>query len=168
MDCVIDAGALSRIERINRLDLLSKVYSTIYAPPAVLMELEPHYPTKEFLKSRVIPITFKSEKERRRFDSLVRRWRKKVDLDDIADLEVFIGYKFFTNADEALYANKEAETKLSPYGKVRDICRLYELAEYQGIFSRKESIKYLESLLDLDPPYRPAIIKNLLENLTDY
>ena len=158
MRCVVDTSAVSWLGRIERLDLFREIYKTIYAPERVLEELEPHKSTKEFVSRNIIPITFNSEKEQRRFYSLVRRWSKKVSLEDIADIQVFIGYKFFTDADEALYANKEAEAKLSRYGNVRDIYSLYELAEERRIFTRKDSISYLESLLTLEPPYQPKII----------
>ena len=168
MECVADTSAISRLEKVGYLDLLSKIYERVYAPPRVFEELKPHKPTVEFVENVLIPVTFRSDKDRRRFDSLVRRWSKKVDLEDVADIEVFIGYKYFTDADEALYANKEAEAKLSPYGSVRDICRLYERAEERGIFTRKKSIDFLESFLNLEPPYRPIVIKNLLEGLAEY
>jgi len=168
MKCVIDTSAASLLERIGYLEILSEIYDKIYAPPAVFEELRPYHPTKEFVETILTPIIFKTDKDRRRFDSLVRRWSKKVDLEDVADIEVFIGYKYFTDADEALYANKEAEAKLSPYGSVRDICRLYERAEERGIFTRKKSIDFLESFLNLEPPYRPIVIKNLLEGLAEY
>ena len=165
MKCVADTSAISRLERIGYLDLLGKIYKRIYAPPRVFEELKFHKPTIKFVESTLIPIAFKTDRERKRFDSLVRRWSKKVELSDVADIEVFIAYKFFTDADEALYSNKGAQNKLSPYGKIRDIHELYELAEEEGIFSRKESIAFLESFLKLEKPYRPRIIKSLLENL---
>ena len=165
MRCVIDTSAASLLERIGYLEILSEIYDKIYAPPAVFMELEPHYQTKEFVKNNLAPIIFKTEKERRRFDSLVRRWSKKVNLEDMADIEVFVAYKFFTDADESLYANNEAEEKLYQYGNVRDIYKLYELAEERRIFKTEDSIKYLESLLNLNPPYRPKVIRVLIDKL---
>jgi len=163
MKCVADTSAISWLGRIDYLDLLNQLYEKIYAPEGVFRELESHKPVKEFLESHVIPITFKTEKERRRFDRLVKRWNKKVDLEDVADLEVFIGYKFFTDTNEALYANKDAKEKLSLYGIIRDIAKIYELAEEKRIFNKEDSIKYLENLLKLD--YRTPYIIDLLTKL---
>ncbi len=165
MKCVTDTGPPSWLARIDYLDLLPKIYERIYAPPAVFRELEPHIATWEFMNTHVVPINFGSQRDRKRFEYLVNRWKKKVGLNDTADIEVFIGYKFFTDADEALYANNEAEEKLSHYGSVRDIYKLYELAEERGIFKTEDSINYLESLLNLDPPYRPKIIRESIEKL---
>jgi len=165
MECVADTSAISRLEKVGYLDLLSKIYERVYAPPRVFEELKPHKPTVEFVENVLIPVTFRSDKDRRRFDSLVRRWSKKVDSADIADIEVFVAYKFFTDADEALYANKGAQNKFSSYGKIRDIYELYELAEESKIFTREESVRFLESFLRLEKPYRPGLIKSLLEDL---
>ena len=93
MECVADTSAISRLEKVGYLDLLSKIYERVYAPPRVFEELKPHKPTVEFVENVLIPVTFRSDKDRRRFDSLVRRWSKKVDSADIADIEVFVAYK---------------------------------------------------------------------------
>lgn len=165
MDCVIDTSAVSWIERIGRLDLLGQVYKKIYAPSKVIEELYNHIPTQKFIEERIDIVDFKNEKGKRRFDKLVKRWSRKIDFKDIADIEVFIAYKFFTDADEAVYANKNAEYKLSKYGRIRDIANIYELAQDKGIFNANESINYLKSFLILYPAYRPGFIKGLIRKL---
>src|SRR3989344_4075413 len=158
MEYVIDTSSLSWIERIGKLDLLIQLYESIYAPPGVYRELSTHIPTKKFVEEHVKPITFRDEKERRKFDRLVKRWTKKVDLEDVTDIQVFVGYRYFSEANEALYANKRAEDKLIRYGNVRDIGRLFELAEAQNLFTRADTREFLECFLKLNCPYRPKYI----------
>lgn len=168
-ECIIDTSAISWMERIGKLDLLSQIYTGIYAPQGVLEQLKSHRPTLNFVKSYVKPVYFRNDKERKNFEKLIKRWSKKVELDDIVDLQVFISYKFFTNTNEVLYANKGAEENFSRYlesnEKIRDICQLYEIAEEKSIFTRDDSIAYLEAFLRIDRPYRPPLVKRLLSQL---
>ena len=164
MKCVINTSPPSWLEKVGRLELLAQVYSEIYAPPLVLKQLESHYPTKEFIKSNVKPIIF-SEIELKKFNKLVDRWFRKLNLDDKGEVEVFVAYKYFLDVDEMLFANKDAEGKFRDHGKVRDILSIYELAEAKGLFTREDSYRYLESFLELNPPYRPSVVKRHLESL---
>ena len=67
-----------------------------------------------------------------------------------------------------LFANKGAERAFRELGRVRDIYMIYELAEERGIFTRKDSIEYLESLLNSNPPYRSKEVNILLRELANY
>jgi len=81
----------------------------------------------------------------------------------VADIEVLITHKFYSDADEMLFANKEAEVKLGRHGQVRDIANLYEIAEEKGMFARKDSLKYLNELLAVNfrRPYVQELIRKL-------
>ncbi len=165
MECVIDTSSLSWLAGIGHLGLLERVYDLIIAPPGVLTQLKDHYQTKEFIQRKVTPLRFEEEREQRRFYRLSRRWKKKVDIEDIVDAEVFVAYRFFTEANEALYANKDAARRFSAYGRVRDIANLHEIAEKKGLFTREESIQYLHSLLQTKPPYRQKYVTQVLTKL---
>ncbi len=164
MKCVINTSPPSWIEKIGRLELLTQIYSEIYAPPLVLKQLEPHNPTREFLRNNIKPIIF-SEIELEKFNKLVDRWFNKLRLNDRGEVEVFVAYKYFLNVDEMLFANKDAERKFKEYGNTRDISSLYELAESKGLYTKEDSRRFLEDLLNLVPPYRPKVIKKILESL---
>ncbi|HIH51144.1 MAG TPA: hypothetical protein HA282_02255 [Nanoarchaeota archaeon] len=167
MKCVIDTSPPSWLEKVGRLELLTQIYSEIYAPPLVLKQLESHYPTREFIKSNVKPIIF-SEIELKKFNKLVDRWFRKLNLDDKGEVEVFVAYRYFLDVEEMLFANKGAERAFRELGRVRDIYMIYELAEERGIFTRKDSIEYLESLLNSNPPYRSKEVNILLRELANY
>ncbi len=165
MKCVTNTAPISWLERIGRLELLTSVYSQICAPANVFAQLKEHYPTKDFVEAHLISLTL-NDKQSKRFKRLVRRWFNKLKLDDPAEVEVFIAYKFFLDVDEMLYANKDAEEKFSPHGAVRDIADLYELAEERGIFTRADSIEYLHTLLHARPPYRTPYVRSLVDRIT--
>lgn len=165
MECVIDSSSLSWLEQTRHLDLLLRVYERIIASPGVLRQLESHYPTREFIEEHVTPLRLKERKTVRRLQRLSRRWQRKTGIQDIVDAEVFVAYRYFTEANEALYANKGAEEIFSHYGTIRDIAKLYELAESQGIFSRDDSIAYLHSFLAFRRPYREPYVRALLHSL---
>lgn len=167
-ECVIDTSAISWMERIGRLGLLTQIYENIYAPPSVFRELEPHLLTKDFVRENIEQIPRDKDKIDQ-LEKLVKRWRKKVNLRDLTDIEVFIAYKLLSNVNEVLYANKGAEDAFSKYlegnEKIRDIYQLYELAEEKGIFTRRDSIEYLEIFLSIKPKYRPDLIPKLIKRL---
>ncbi len=164
MKCVTNTSPLSWLGRIGRLGLLPELYDEIYAPTMVFKQLKDHDQTRDFVSNYVTPINL-SDKEKRRFNKVARRWHRKLGLDDIAEVEVFIAYQFFLNVDEMLFANKQAEEIFGAYGKVRDIADIPELAEELGKFTRNDSIRFLEELLRLNPPYRTPYVTEKLMRL---
>lgn len=82
---------------------------------------------------------------------------------DRADVEVFVTYKFFTKTDEMLFANKGAKESLSKYGRVRELFELYELAEKHGLFTRRDTIKFIDDLIKVN--YRASDLKILKKDL---
>jgi hypothetical protein len=164
MECVIDTSAVSWMGRIGELELLAKVYNRILAPPGVFEQLESHYATEEFVSQHIKPVRFFNEKEKRRFQRLLRRWKKKVPLvEDPVDIQVFIAHRFFTDTNEALYANSGAERNFKPYGNVRDIIYLFVPAENEKIFSKKDTLEFLDKFYQ--NKYRRSVVKSLIKEL---
>lgn len=151
MKCVADTSAISWLGRVDYLWLLKESYEGVYAPESVFKELESHYQTKEFVKNNLEKIIL-TEQDNERFIVLTDK--------------VFISYYFFTDADEALYANCDAVNVFGAYGGTRDIIGLCRLAEQGGIFTRKESISYLQRLQE--KRFRPKHIQKLLESFKIY
>ncbi len=163
MKCVLDTSPIVWLSKAGRLDLVSKVYDALYTSPSVKHELNAFSLPSDFIDELIIPNEI--EEEPNRFNRLVRRWKRKLDLQDTADVEVYVTYALYSNADEMLFANKEAEQKLKRRGaKVRDIADLYELAEERGIFSRDDSFEYLTTLLKIE--FRTPYVKGLIERLS--
>ena len=164
MKVVSNTSPVIWLNKIGRLSLISAVYDTVYTSPGTLNEIST-FPQvdKEYIQSNfVIPPAVTQEK--RRFDKLVRRWSRKLKLGDVADIEVLITHLFYSDADEMLFANKEAEAKLGMHGPVRDIANLYEIAEEKGVFERKESLKYLNELLAVN--FRRQYVQELIRKLS--
>jgi len=143
---VTNTSPISWLERVGRLDLLISVYDEIYAPPLVFNQLEPHYPTRDFVSQYLGPVVL-SGRETTRFSELVDKWFHRLNLDDKGEIEVFVAYRYFLDVDEMLFANKDAERTFRHYGNVRDIVDLYKLAERKNIFSREDSKQYIDDLL---------------------
>jgi hypothetical protein len=166
MNCVIDTGAVSWMEKVGYLNLLPKLYDKIWVPPLVFEQIKDHYSTEDFVRAHISILAFENISEKKRFNRLVRRWfKKKVIVNDPGEVEVFIAHQFFINNTEALYANKGATTEFSKYSPVRDIADLFVLAENKKIFDKNASIRYLRSFIDHIPPYRPRYIQPLLDKL---
>lgn len=162
MDCAIDNSAVSWLAKLGYLHLLKTLYENIYAPPGVYRQCKDNKYFIEIKENILQPI--KLEKfNLKRFYKLARRWYRKLKLDDIVDAEVFIAHNFYDYGDEMLFANKDAEYKLGKYGNIRDIMFLYRLAEDYKIFNRNDSIKYLNSLIEIG--FRTKIIKEHLRCL---
>lgn len=166
MKCVTNTSPISWLERIGRLELLAQVYDEIYAPKIVFEQLAPHYPTRSFVKEHLKPLQI-DPKELEQFNDLSIEWLNRLNVDDVGEVAVFVAYRFFLDVDEMLYANKGAETAISPYGSVRDIANLYEVAEEKGIFTRADSIEFLEGFLRIKPPYGTLYVQHLLKKLKD-
>lgn len=152
MKAVVDTSAVIWLNKINRLELLTKLYGKLIATPAVFDELR--YPV-EVLKfaNRYIA----------KLDLLVGKYMSEFGWSDRADIEVFVTYRFFTKTDEMLFANKGAKERLSRYGQVRELFELYELAEKRGLFGRKDSIKFINDLMKVN--YRVPDLKILKRQL---
>jgi hypothetical protein len=164
MKAVLDTSPVIWLNKINSLDLLAQTYEGIYTTPEVKREIKT-FPaiSLDFIDQLNIPSDLMTDEKR--FNKLVRRWMRKLKLQDRADIEVLIAYKFFAgDADEMLFANKDAEFKLGPYGSVRDLANFYEVAESRSIFSRADSITYLEKLAH--EGYRRSYVLELIKDLS--
>lgn len=161
MKAVVDTSAVIWLNKINRLELLTKLYGKLIAPPAVFDELR--YPV-EVLKfaNRYIAKLDLSDIEQK-YEKLVGKYMSEFGWSDRADIEVFVTYRFFTKTDEMLFANKGAKERLSRYGQVRELFELYELAEKRGLFGRKDSIKFINDLMKVN--YRVPDLKILKRQL---
>lgn len=163
MECVIDNSAISWLSKINYLYLLKEVYDKIYASPGVYKQCEQNYYFEE-LKSNIL--TLITVDNWKRFYKLSRRWRRKLNLDDIVDVEAFVAHYHYNYGKELLFANKDALYKFGKYCKVRDIYQLYKLAEDKHIFSREDSISYIEILREKG--YDTIFIRNELKKLNSF
>ena len=172
----MNTSPLIWLDKIGESKLITQLYDTIYTTPSVQYELSTFYSlsqdAKEVISQLIIPQCVKSDLNR--FNKLVKRKSRKLKFQDIADIQVLITYNLLLDnrnpdydlsliANEMLFANKGAETRLKPYGKIRDIAELYELAESKGIFNRNQSIEFLDRLLSLD--YRKKYIQKKLNEL---
>lgn len=164
MKVVCNTSPIIWLRRVGRLDLLPKLYETIYTTPKVLEELTTFRVNEEFVRQYLqIPPAVTGDLSR--FHRLVKRSKRKLDLRDVADVEVFVTYSTFTDAEEMLFANKGAETKIGSRSiagrtvRVRDISHLYVIAEEKKVFDREASINYLESLLRIN--YRRPYIEEI-------
>ncbi len=164
MKCVADTSAISWLGRADYLWLLKEIYEGVYSPQVVFDQLKSHKQAKEFVENELEKIVLSEEGEKK-FKLLSDKWQTWTGTKDRGDIEVFVTHHFFLYVDEMLFANKDAERKFKKYGKVRDISSLYELAEARGVFTKDDSQKFLESFLELNPPYRPDVIKKHLEGL---
>ena len=98
MKCVVDTSAISWLGRIGYLDLLKEIYDKILAPKGVFKQLEGHRKTKGFVKNGLERIIL-SPKEEKKFNILIEKWMGWLDWKDITDVEVFVAYCFFSDAD---------------------------------------------------------------------
>jgi len=163
MKCVTNTPPFVWLNRIGMLDLVFDVYDTVYTTPEVKKELGYFAVPSPLIDALVIPPEVGANP--RRFNRLVRRWKRKLSLDDLADVEVFVSYRQFSDADEMLFANKEAEHKFSVAGgKVRDIANLFEPAEEKGLFTREDSLRYLNALLGAD--FRSPYVRELISRIS--
>ena len=76
MKCVIDTSAISWMQEVGHLDLLPRIYETLYAPASVFKQLEGHEPTQPFMQKHVQRIQL-SKMDQRDFLQRVRRWQRK-------------------------------------------------------------------------------------------
>jgi predicted nucleic acid-binding protein len=164
MKVVSNTSPVIWLDKIGRLDLLRDLYDTIYTSPGTLSEIVTFPQVDQTFVQNNFFVPQAVIQEKRRFDKLVRRWCRKLKLGDVADIEVLITQKFYCDADEMLFANKEAEFKLGKHGQVRDIANLYEIAEEKGVFERKDSLKYLNELLAAN--FRTPYIRELIAKLS--
>ena len=74
-------------------------------------------------------------------------------------IKIYIALKLW------VFMDKQAEEIFGAYGKVRDIADIPELAEELGKFTRNDSIRFLEELLRLNPPYRTPYVTEKLMRL---
>ncbi|HLD33468.1 MAG TPA: hypothetical protein VJB66_01995 [Candidatus Nanoarchaeia archaeon] len=165
MKCVVDTSPIVWLNKIGQFELLKDVYSTLYTTPGVKKQLDKTTVPVAFIDELVVPSDIKNYEQR--FAKLVRRWTRKLHHADVVDIEVLIAYKFFTeDADEMLFANKDAKAKFTQIvdAPVRDLTDLYEPAERLTLFSRSDSITYLEKLRDVG--FRRTYIEHLLLKLT--
>ena len=128
-------------------------------------EVIPHRETKEFEATYVIPIRFETLEKLVEFNENVRGTMAQVGTSDLADAEVAIAHKYYLFTDEAVYANKDAERRLADYGPIRDIANIFELAEEKGIFTRRDSIEFLQLFLKKNQRYRTQYVESLLKKL---
>ena len=163
MKCVVDTSAVSWLVRIGYESLLKEIYDGILAPQIVFDQLKPHHQTKEFVENDLEKIV-SLEEDARKFEIILDKWQKWCGLRDRGDIEVFVAYCFFSDADEVLFANEGAINVFSVYGGVRDIVSLYRHAEQKSIFERNDTITYLKTLLNNN--YRTKYIPRLIESLT--
>lgn len=161
MKAVVDTSVIIWLNKINRLELLSKLYDKLIAPPTVFDELR--YPAEalKFANRYIVKLDL-SEIEQK-YENLVRKYMTGFKWKDQTDIEVFVTYKFFSKTDEMLFANKGAKEKLSQYGNVRELAELYQLAENLKVFTRKDSLKFIDDLIKLE--YRVPFLKKLRKQL---
>jgi len=163
MKCVVDTSPIAWLKKIGMEDILFDIYGTCYTTPSVNEELRDFSVPEAYIGKLVIPNRVRDEAQR--FNKLTRRWKRRLELEDTADVEVFITYNFYSDADEMLFANKDAQSRIRQRGgKVRDLSHLFELAEKHQIFSRAQSKEYLQKLLSAE--FRVPYVQSLLELLT--
>src|SRR3989344_4071056 len=93
MKCVIDTSPIGWLNKIGRIDLLKDIYTTLYTTPAVKMQLQNFTVSQMFVDELVIHPEIDSSQHR--FNKLVRRWTRKLNHKDVADIEVLVTHKFF-------------------------------------------------------------------------
>jgi predicted nucleic acid-binding protein len=161
MKAVVDTSAIIWLNKIDRLDLLQEIYDKLIAPPAVFDELRYPVEVLKFANRHIAKLDL-SEIERK-YENLVRKYMSRFRWSDRADIEVFVTYKFFTKTDEMLFANKGAKESLSKYGHVRELFELYQLAEKYGLFTRRDTIRFIDDLIKVN--YRVPDLKILKKQL---
>ena len=162
MKCVIDTSPVIWLRKIGMEDLPFQIYETCYTTPSVNKELRRLQVSDAYIDKLVVPESVR--REAKRFDKLTRRWKRRFESEDTADVEVFVTYKFYSDAGEMLFANKDAQEKIRRRkGIVRDLSHIFELAEEREIFSREQSKHYLQKLLSVE--FRIPYVQTLLARL---
>jgi hypothetical protein len=172
MKAVTDTGPLIWIERIGYGPELHRVYSTVWTPPSVEAELQDNWKNTAVVWKGVTPYVFGSERERKRFDRIVNRWIRKEEYseDERADVETIVLCREFAKADDALYANQEAEQTFGnygdwkygkpSYGSLKDLYQIHERAIENGVWTPRDAEKFIVALIDAD--YRTPFLKKFL------
>ncbi len=163
MKAIVDSSALIWLNKINRLELLKNLYDKLIAPPGVFDELIYPLEVLKFANRFVSKLDIRGVENK--YHKLVNEYMTKFKWYEMADVEVFVTYKFFSKADEMVFANKDAKERLGRYGKVRELAELYELAELRRVFNRKDSVKFLNDLINIG--YRLPYTKGLRKSLTN-
>lgn len=161
MKAVVDTSAVIWLNKINRLELLTKLYGKLIAPPAVFDELRYPVEVLKFANRYIVKLDLSGIEQK--YEKLVGKYMSEFGWSDRADIEVFVTYRFFTKTDGMLFANKGAKEMLGRYGQVRELFELYELAEKRGLFGRKYSIKFINDLMKVN--YRVPDLKILKRQL---
>jgi len=162
MKAIIDTSILTHLRLAKELGVLVELYEELRATPTMYEEISKDYhrDIRNLVDIVVKPIDFSQTLEgnlygnKKRFDRLVEKWKKKTDLKDQVDVEVLVAFIYYTNHIdwEMVFANKEARNKFSRYiqqfgeSKIRDITDLPKLACDAGLWDAKRCVQYLEHL----------------------
>ncbi len=169
MRCVMDTGPAVWLSKVGYLDILPNLYEDVFVPEGVFRELS-YLNKMHYFRSEALDLVKGSftlikldRNEKRRFHRLAKRWAIKYNMAE-ADAQVFIAYRDFVKADEMLFANRGAERIFGQHGNARDILMLYELAQETGLWKTKESMKYVQKLVEAN--YRTPRARQILSQLS--